>query len=33
MGYIINKIIHGTKYEKMHIYFKNRVVGGIFCGE
>jgi hypothetical protein len=30
MKYICDKIILDTKCEKLHIYFKTRVVGGIF---
>jgi hypothetical protein len=29
MEYICDKIIFVTKFEKLHIYFKTRVVGGI----
>jgi hypothetical protein len=29
LKYICDKIILITKYEKMHTYFKNRIVGGI----
>jgi hypothetical protein len=29
MEYICDKIIHIIKFEKMHIYFKTRVVNGI----
>jgi len=30
MKYICNEIILITKYEKLHTYFKTKVVGGIF---
>jgi len=30
LKYICDKIIFVTKYEKLHIYFKIKVVGGIF---
>ncbi len=30
MKYMCDKIILDTKYEKLHTYFKTRVVGGIF---
>jgi hypothetical protein len=30
MKYICDEIIFITKYEKLHTYFKTRVVGGIF---
>jgi hypothetical protein len=29
MKYTCNKIMHVAKFEKLHIYFKTRVVGGI----
>jgi hypothetical protein len=32
MKYICDEIIFITKYEKLHTYFKTRVVGGIFWG-
>jgi hypothetical protein len=31
MDYICDEIIFVTKYEKLHIYFKTKVVDGIFC--
>jgi hypothetical protein len=31
MEYICDKIILVTKYEKLKIYFKTKVVGGFFC--
>jgi len=31
MEYICDKIIFVTKYEKLKIYFKTKVVGGFFC--
>jgi hypothetical protein len=30
MKYIFDEIILDTKYEKLHTYFKTKVVGGIF---
>jgi hypothetical protein len=30
MKYICDKIILVTEYEKLHTYFKTKVVGGIF---
>jgi hypothetical protein len=29
MEYICDKITHVAKFEKLHIYFKTKVVGGI----
>jgi hypothetical protein len=31
MEYTCGKIIFVTKYEKLHIYFKTKVVDEIFC--
>jgi hypothetical protein len=31
MGYICDEIIVVIEYEKLHIHFKTRIVGGIFC--
>ncbi len=31
MEYICDEIILVIEYEKLHIYFETRVVGGLFC--
>jgi hypothetical protein len=31
MEYICDEIILVIEYEKLHIYFETRVVGGTFC--
>jgi hypothetical protein len=33
MKYICDEIILVTKYEKLHTYFKTKVVGGSFRGQ